>query len=309
MISEEEGKRLDVYLSEKLFLTRTKVKHMLEKGHVRVDGKVAKPSMKVKPRMKVEGEIPEEEPINLTPQAIPLTILYEDQYILAVNKPPGMVVHPSFGHREGTLVNAVLAYLQVEQSAISNQQSAISNPQSAIVDLRPGIVHRLDKGTSGVILVAKDGRTQELLSALFKERSVEKTYRAIVEGSVAAGTGTIEGNIGRHPTDRKRMAVRAKGGRPSLTSFRVLERLSGFTCVEAYPKTGRTHQIRVHFASIGHPVAGDETYGRKARQAAPRPLLHAHRISFAHPVTGQRVLIEAPVPEDMDEFMKRHRNL
>ena len=323
IICNKDEVRLDVFLSEKLSITRTKVKTLIEEGHIRIAGKLPKPSSKVKRSMEIEGEILEEEPLTLIPQAIPLNILYEDEYILAIDKPVGMVVHPSFGHKEGTLVNAILAYLINQHSAFSIQHSA-SIPQSAIpghalrgsragrnpqLNMRPFIVHRLDKGTTGVILVAKDTKTQEMLSALFKERGVYKTYRAIVEGIVKKEEGRIEGNIGRHPTDRKRMAVLKQGGRDALTFFKVVARLNGFTYIEAYPKTGRTHQIRVHLAHTGHPIVGDDLYGKKARNMAERPLLHAYKIEFKHPVKGTPILIEAPLPEDIKEFVKNSKTL
>jgi 23S rRNA pseudouridine1911/1915/1917 synthase len=299
IICDEDGMRLDVFLSEKLSLTRTKTKDMIEGGHVHVEGKLPKPSLKTKKSMDIKGEIPEEEPLSLTPEDIPLTILYEDEYLLAVNKPGDMVVHPSFGHASGTLVNAVLAYLG-RKFEISNLKSQIES------GVRPGIVHRLDKGTTGVILVAKDSKTQEMLSDLFKERSVTKTYRAIVEGDVKKERWFIEGNVGRHPVERKKMAVLKTGGRAAETTFQVLKRLIGFTYLEAYPKTGRTHQIRVHAAHGGYPIVGDEVYGKKAKSLTPRPLLHAYRIEFIHPVKKTPVKVEAPVPADMEEFIKAH---
>jgi 23S rRNA pseudouridine1911/1915/1917 synthase len=186
-----------------------------------------------------------------------------------------------------------------------NPQSAIRNSQ---LHMRPGIVHRLDKGTTGVILVAKDAKTQDMLSSLFKERKVQKTYRAIVEGVVKKETGIIEGNIGRHQTDRKKMVLLKAGGREAVTGLKVIQRLNGFTYIEAYPKTGRTHQIRVHLSHTGHPVVGDEIYGKKAKKIADRPLLHAYRIEFRHPVKDRTLLIEAPVPEDMEEFIRRRQN-
>ena len=325
-VCSEEGKRIDVFLSENLLITRTKVKDMIDGGYVIVAGKIPKPSMKTRNLMEIDGEIPAEEPLSLTPQEIPLDILYEDEYFLAVNKPKDMVVHPSFGHREGTLVNAVLAYLGKEgegredvnvKCQMSNvkfedqqnfNQSALNseshNPQQAI--LRPGIVHRLDKGTTGVIIVAKDSKTQEMLSALFKKRDIQKTYRAIVEGVLNKKTGIIEGNIGRHPIDRKKMAVLNDGGRDASTSFKLIQQLNEFSYIEAYPKTGRTHQIRVHLAHIGHPVVGDEMYGKKAKHITDRPLLHAYRIRFAHPVENTPIFIEAPIPGDMIDFIEKY---
>lgn len=288
---DQEGTRLDVFLSESLSVTRTKVKELIEDGHVRIAGKTPKPSLKVNRLMHIEGEIPEEKPLTLLPENIPLEILYQDRYFLGINKPAHMVVHPSFGHATGTLVNAVLSYLEGHGEMHGG-------------NVRPGIVHRLDKGTTGVILVARDMKTQEMLSHLFKERNVTKTYRAIVEGDVKKDQWTIEGNIGRHPTERKKMAVLAHGGREAMTSFRVLMRLGGFTYLEAYPKTGRTHQIRVHLAYAGYPIVGDDTYGRKAKALVPRPLLHAYKIELMHPVENRFITIEAPVPADMEEFIR-----
>lgn len=341
IICTEEGKRLDTYLSERLSITRTKIKSMIEGGHIRITGKPPKPSTKIKKFIEIDGEIPEEEPLDLEPQEIPLDILYEDVYFLAINKPKGMVVHPSFGHRDGTLVNAVLAYLKnqgsrgqgaegsretsgerraesgeeqgsrVREQGAGNERFKILNSKSEILNFRsaahrPGIVHRLDKDTTGVIIVAKDSRTQETLSALFKERSIRKTYRAVVEEIVMKNEGIIEGNIGRHPTNRKKMAVLKEGGRDASTAFKVIKRLNGFTYIEAYPKTGRTHQIRVHLTHVGHPIVGDEAYGKRAKHVTERPLLHAYRIEFMHPVTGMPVFIEAPVPADIEEFLKKY---
>jgi len=355
--SDEEGKRLDVFLAEKLSITRSKVKEIFEEGFVRIEGRIPKPSLKVRKGLIIEGKIPAEKPMLLIPQQISLDVLYEDEYILAVNKPKGMVVHPSFGHSEGTLVNAILAYLQkpgngqsrlggtswaiplrrdkldngkhdegiphtvyrisdgantMEHEAIGGRKDfELRTPNFLLASegVRPGIVHRLDKGTTGVILIAKDLKTQERLSELFKERLVHKTYRAIVEGIVRKNEGVIEENIGRHPLQRKKMAVVKRGGRESETAYKILQRLDGFTYIEAYPRTGRTHQIRVHLAHIDHPVAGDDVYGKKAKHIADRPLLHAYAISFPHPSKNLQITIEAPVPEDMVSFVAEHKGL
>ncbi|OPX98963.1 MAG: Ribosomal large subunit pseudouridine synthase D [Syntrophorhabdus sp. PtaU1.Bin002] len=319
--SDEEGKRLDTFLAGKLSVTRTKIKEMFEGGHVRIAGRIPKPSLTTKMGMEIEGEIPEEKPLVLTPQDIPLDILYEDDFFLAVNKPKGMVVHPSFGHKEGTLVNAILSYLggaghgpwSTEASETPTDEVCVSCPpfscfatQDHIFTARPGIVHRLDKGTTGVILVAKDLKTQELLSDLFKERAVEKTYRTITEGLPERDDGVVEGNIGRHPTNRKKMAVLTRGGRSAVTRFKVMQRLQDYAYIEVYPRTGRTHQIRVHLAHIGHPVVGDETYGKRAKHLCDRPLLHAYRIAFVHPISGSQIAIEAPMPDDMERFIASH---
>ncbi len=309
---QQSGVRLDIFLSEKLSLTRTKVKEMIEGGHVRVEGRVPKPAMRLKAGVEITGDIPEEEPVKLAPEEIPLDVLYEDDYFLAINKPADMVVHPSFGHTSGTLVNAVLGYLGKNSSTFHvpgsmGEGHEVIDRSDGMAGLRPGIVHRLDKGTTGVILIARDSRTQEKLSALFKDRHVRKTYRAIVEGTPQWDFLTVEGNIGRHPVDRKKMAVLKKGGRQASTGFKVLERLTGFSYIEAYPATGRTHQIRVHLNHAGFPIVGDETYGRAAKRSAARPLLHAYRIEFSHPVTAVPVKIEAPVPADMKDFIEKHR--
>jgi len=291
---DRDDVRIDAYLSEKLSLPRSRVKSMIEGGHVRVKERTPKPSFKVRRDMEIEGEVVGEEPSCLVAEDIPITILYEDDYLLVIDKPKNMVVHPSLGHRAGTLVNAILSYVREADRDESDE--------------RPGIVHRLDKGTTGVIIVAKDRRTQESLSLQFHERAVEKVYRAIVEGVVRADAGAVEGLMGRHPRERQRMALVARSGRYSLSRFKVIERLKGFTYVEVYPETGRTHQIRVHLSHIGHPIVGDDLYGRKARKLAERPLLHAHRIRFTHPVLADEIVVEAPIPEDMKAFLKEHND-
>jgi 23S rRNA pseudouridine1911/1915/1917 synthase len=282
--------RIDTFLSEKLSLTRNKIKTLIEGGHVRSGNKPVKPSLKVKKSMEIEGEVASDETRPLSPEAIPLDIIYEDDYLLAVNKPAGMVVHPSFGHYQGTLVHAMLGYLGRREGFDDTD--------------RPGIVHRLDKDTTGVILLAKDSKTQETLSRQFSQRSVEKVYRAVVEGVVKKEEGTVEGDIGRHPKERKRMAIVPKGGRYALSRYKVIRRLSDSSYLEVYPSTGRTHQIRVHLSSIGHPVVGDAVYSKKRRKQVDRPLLHAYRISFDHPQSNKRIMLEAPIPHDIEEFLE-----
>lgn len=292
ILCDEDGVRLDAYLAERLDLPRSRVKNLIDTGYVKVGSKTVRPSFKLKKNLVIEGEILKEEAPTLTAEDIPLTILYEDEFLLVIDKPNDMVVHPSAGHRAGTLVNAILSYVSEEDREDEG---------------RPGIVHRLDKGTTGVIVVAKDARTQEALSSQFQDRTVEKVYRAIVEGIVRDQEGIVEGLIGRHPVDRKRMAMVERGGRHSFSFYRVLERLKGFTYIEVHPKTGRTHQIRVHMNHAGYPIVGDEIYGRQAKRLTPRPLLHALSLSFNHPVNGKRLTVEAPVPADMEEFLKEHR--
>lgn len=288
---DQENQRIDLYLSEKLDVPRSQVKIMIEEGRVLVDGKVVKPSLKIKKGLVIEGEMPKAEPSELMAEDIPVSVLFEDDYLLVIDKPKDMVVHPSAGHRQGTLVNAILNHV---------------NEADREGDDRPGIVHRLDKGTTGVIIIAKDRKTQETLSSQFEKRTVQKVYRAVVEGVMKNDQGTVAGAIGRHPIDRKKMAMVKKGGRTSSSVFKVIERLDGFTYVEVNPKTGRTHQIRVHLSHLGYPIVGDDLYGRKAKKLTDRPLLHARRISFDHPASGERISVEAPVPDDMEDFVRAH---
>ncbi len=294
IVCDRNDVRLDTYLSEKLSITRSKAKLLIDSGRVLVTGRIPKPSLTIRSGMEIEGRLAEQEPAaGLEAEDLPLDVLYEDEYLLAVNKQENMVVHPSAGHKRGTLVNAILSYIRA--------------PGDFRTGDRPGIVHRLDKDTTGVILVAREPRVQEQLSRQFHDRKVEKIYRAVVEGVIERPEGAVEGNIGRHPKDRKRMTMVQKGGRHSLSRYKTVENLRGFSYVEVYPHTGRTHQIRVHLAYIGHPVVGDEVYGKRFRRAALRPLLHAFRLTFYHPVTGRPILIEAPVPEDMERFIEDHR--
>ncbi len=288
--SDKDNVRIDVYLSERLSLPRSRVQRLIEEGHVRVCGKIMKASFKVRKDIEIEGEVPAEAPSLLVAEDIPIAVLYEDEFLLVIDKPKDMVVHPSAGHRRGTLVNAVLNHLKEVENG----------------DERPGIVHRLDKGTTGVIIIAKDWKTREALSRQFHDRNVEKVYRAVVEGSMRENEGVVEGMIGRRPNDRKRMGFVAKGGRTSFSQFKVLERLKGYTYVEVYPKTGRTHQIRVHLSHLGHPIVGDELYGKRAKKLADRPLLHALRIVFDHPATDARMRVEAAVADDMEAFVREH---
>jgi 23S rRNA pseudouridine1911/1915/1917 synthase len=288
----DAGQRLDVFLSAVSGLSRTHVQRLIEAGHVLVDGHSQKSRHRVSPGEQILLGIPPSAPLLLAPEPIPLDILHEDEDLIVLNKPPGMVVHPGAGRSTGTLVNALLAYCG-------------TLPGIGGVE-RPGIVHRLDRDTSGVLVVAKTEAAHHSLSRQFKARVVTKRYLALVHGEVRQGSGRIEAAIGRREDDRKRMGVRLRGGREARTVYHVLRRLRGMTLLALDLETGRTHQIRVHLAHIGHPVVGDQVYGgrRERRRGASdephadRQMLHAWRLAFHHPTTGVWVEFTAPVPED-----------
>jgi 23S rRNA pseudouridine1911/1915/1917 synthase len=295
-ISEGAG-RLDKFLAENVpELSRSAAQRLIGDGRVTVNGELVRASYQVKPGDLAVVLLPAEEDSVLVAEEIPLDLVYEDKSLLVVNKPPGMVVHPAPGHEGGTLLNALLAYC----------------PQlAASGDDRPGIVHRLDRDTSGLILVAKSDKVLRTLQRQFKERQVHKAYLALLDGHLQPSWGRVEAPIGRDPHHRQRMAV-LSGGREAVTEYHVLEQFdhhSGlvagdYSLVEAQPQTGRTHQIRVHFASIGHPVVGDTVYGRRrARLPVSRQFLHAQRLEFKHPATSQRMDLEAPLPADLAEIL------
>ena len=293
--AEAEGERLDVFCALLADITRSRAGTLIREGCVRVDGQPqTKAGFRLKPGMAVRVEVPEAAPSRAEAEDIALDIVYQDEDVAVVFKPSGMVVHPAAGNATGTLVNALLSHL--------NHLSGIGG------EIRPGIVHRIDKDTSGLLLVAKNDRAHLSLSEQIKAHSVHRAYRAIVIGSLREDEGTVDAPIGRHPTDRKRMAV-VPGGRAAVTHWRVLERLRGATLVECRLTTGRTHQIRVHMASIGHPVLGDPVYGPKR---SPFPvtggqLLHAWRIGFVHPRTGKEMLFEADPEPRFQNWLQRLR--
>jgi 23S rRNA pseudouridine1911/1915/1917 synthase len=295
------GERLDVFLRGKLPGTsRGAVQRLIEQGHIRVNGRAVKPTHHPRAGEQIGIHWPEARPAEAQPEEMPLDILFEDESLLVVNKPAGLVVHPAAGHEEHTLVNALLHHCKGSLSGIGGVA-------------RPGIVHRLDKETSGCLVVAKNDETHLALSKQFAGRVVEKIYHAIVCGELAREAGEIHSAIARHPTHRKRMAVHDSGeARAAHTSWRVLEKLNHATLVEARIHTGRTHQIRVHFQHLGHPVAGDETYGAQknrrlkelANYAAPRVLLHAKELAFIHPRTQKPLKFSAPLPDDFRQALK-----
>ena len=299
------GERLDTFLRRKFpAASRGAIQRLIEQGHIKVNGQQTKSTHSPRAGEIVEVEWPEARPADAQPEHIPLEIIYEDDALLVLNKPAGLVVHPAAGNEEHTLVNALLHHCAGQLSGIGGVA-------------RPGIVHRLDKETSGCLVVAKNDETHVALSAQFALRTVAKVYLAILCGVLPRDTGDIHAAIARHPTHRKRMAVRdADEGRAAHTSYRVLERLREATLVEAHLHTGRTHQIRVHFQHLGFPVAGDLTYGQRqtrrlaelTRYEAPRVLLHAQQLAFIHPRSGKRLQCEAAWPEDFKDALQFLRN-
>jgi len=295
--------RLDTYLRGKFpAVSRGAIQRLIEEGCIRVNGRQVKPTHTPHAGEQVEVRWPEAKSAEALPEEIPLDILFEDAALLVLNKPAGLVVHPAAGHEEHTLVNALLHHCEGELSGIGGVA-------------RPGIVHRLDKETSGCLVVAKNDETHIALSSQFASRKVEKTYHALVCGEMQRDKGEIRAPIARHPSHRKRMAVSDDTGREARTSYRVLERLRATTFVEAGLHTGRTHQIRVHFQFLGYPLVGDLTYGQRQNRrleeligfAAPRVMLHAFRLAFIHPRSGKRVHFEAPLPKDFEEVLRALR--
>lgn len=287
---EETSVRIDRYLAEKCpEFSRSYLQKLLKEQAVFVNGKPVKANYKIQPETEICLEIPDMEPLDIKPEAIPLDILYEDDYLLVVNKPKGMVVHPAAGHTEGTLVNAVMAYCGDRLSGINGV-------------LRPGIVHRIDKDTTGALLICKEDSVHRDLAEQLKEHSIKRRYRAIVAGNLKDDEGTVEGPIGRHPTDRKKMAINSKNGKPAVTHYKVLERFGQYTYIECRLETGRTHQIRVHMTSIGHPLLGDTVYGSSKNPFHLQgQTLHAMVLGFVHPVTGEYMEFTAHLP---DYFLK-----
>lgn len=295
VLPEQEGKRIDAFVCEQLDgITRSMVQNWIEQGHVTLaSGKAVKKNYKVSAGDEVIVQVPEPQSVEIEPENIPIDIVYEDEDIIVVNKARGMVVHPAVGNWNGTLVNALMYHCGDRLSGINGE-------------IRPGIVHRIDKDTSGLLVVAKDNETHLSLSQQFAVHSIARVYHTVVYGGFAADDGFVEGNIGRHPVDRKRMAVVPKGGKAAYTAYHVEERFHAFTHLSVRLRTGRTHQIRVHLASIGHPVAGDAVYGpRKVITQLEGQCLHAKTLGFIHPATGAYVEFDSPLPEYFTAFTGR----
>ncbi|MGN1290165.1 MAG: RluA family pseudouridine synthase [Bradyrhizobium sp.] len=292
--SEVSGERIDVLLAREIpGLTRSAAQRLLDGGLVLLFGQPVKKNYKTAAGDEFSVTVPEPEPTELAAQDIPLDVVYEDGDVIVINKPKGLVVHPAAGHADGTLVNALLAHCGNSLSGIGGEK-------------RPGIVHRIDKDTSGLLIVAKNDFAHQALAAQLKDHTLRRTYEAIVCGNVKDDAGTIDAPIGRHPTDRKKMAVTPKNSREAVTHFTVLARYRGYTHLRLQLETGRTHQIRVHLAYRGHPILGDTVYGHKKPELGQSSqCLHARALTFVHPRTGQEVTVCCELPEYFREVLRK----
>ena len=295
IIAAESGTRIDAWLSANIpELTRNAAQRLLTDGMVTVNGKPPKKNYKVSAGDTVTVTIPDIAEVPLVPQNIPLDIVFEDEDVVVVNKPRGMVVHPAPGHPDGTLVNALMYHCGDSLSGVGGEK-------------RPGIVHRIDKDTSGLLIVAKNDAAHLALSAQLSDRSLSRVYRAVVVGNLKQDSGTVDAPIGRHPNDRKKMAVTHQNSRNAVTHWSVLERYRGYTHVRCKLETGRTHQIRVHMAHIGHPLLGDEVYGhaKLPEKGLVGQCLHAKELQFIHPRTGQAVHLDTELPDYFKDVLTR----
>jgi 23S rRNA pseudouridine1911/1915/1917 synthase len=298
----EQPKRLDVFLvNRERDMSRSRLQRLIELGRIRINDQVVRPSQKIKPGDKITMDVPKPEPLELQGEAIPLEVLFEDEQLLVLNKPPGIVVHPAPGNWTGTLVNALLHYFQASGGTVSS----IGGKE------RPGLVHRLDKDTSGVMVIAKTDLAHRHLSGQFKHHTISRVYEALVWQIPKKGHGLIELAIGRDPKERKKFSARTIRPKEAVTEYHVNRRFGKAAAhLLLYPRTGRTHQLRVHLASLGHPILGDPTYGgRKVCSvnglAVPRVMLHARMLGFSHPVTGTLCEYERPSPPDMEQLMRK----
>ena len=292
--AEAAGERLDSFLAKSLpELTRSAAQRLIEGGRVAVDGRPAAKSCRLSGGEAVSVILPEPEPLDAAPQDIPLDVAYEDGDVIVVNKPVGMVVHPAAGHPDGTLVNALLYHCGGSLSGITGK-------------LRPGIVHRIDRDTSGLIIAAKNDASHLALAAQLEDHSLYREYHAIAVGGFREDGGTVDAPIARHPVDRKKMAIDRVNGKNAVTHWEVLERYSGYTYLKCRLETGRTHQIRVHLAFLGHPLLGDVVYGaKKPVPGLTGQCLHARKLSFVHPKTGKRLTVECPLPDWFEAARER----
>ena len=289
----EGGERIDKFLNEAMpDFSRSYLQKLIKNGNVLVKDICVKPNYRLNAEDEIQVRIPDDVSLDIQPENIPLDILYEDEDLLVINKPKGMVVHPAAGHYSGTLVNALLYHCDGQLSGINGV-------------LRPGIVHRIDRDTTGSLLVCKNDMAHRALAEQLKEHSINRRYRAIVWGNLKDDDGTVDAPIGRHPVDRKKMAINRQNGKNAVTHYTVLQRFSKFTYIECRLETGRTHQIRVHMASIGHPLLGDEVYGPgRSPYTLEGQCLHAMTLGFVHPRTGEYVECTAPLPPYFDHLLK-----
>ncbi len=294
LTADRPGERADALVCRLVpDLTRSAAQRLLERGAVTSAGRPVRKNDRPAPGDVLEVVLPDPEPIDVRPQDIPLDVVYEDGDVIVVNKPVGLVVHPAPGHPDGTLVNALLYHCGTSLSGINGE-------------LRPGIVHRIDRDTSGLIIAAKNDRAHLALAAQLQDHSLARTYEAVAVGGLREDSGTVDAPIGRHPVDRKKMAIDRKNGREAVTHWSVLARYPGYTHVECRLETGRTHQIRVHLASIGHPLLGDVVYGaKKPVPGLAGQCLHARRLRFVHPATGETVELECPLPEWFQAILQK----
>lgn len=289
--AEYQKQRLDKYVTEMMGeeVSRSQIQLWIDQGHVTVNGRTAKANHKLSEREAVEVRVPAPESVDIVPEDIPLNVVYEDSDVIVVNKPRGMVVHPAVGHSSGTLVNALMFHCK-DLSGINGE-------------LRPGIVHRIDKDTSGLLMAAKNDKAHTSLAEQLKEHSVSRIYTALVHGNIAHDHGTVDANLGRDPHDRKMFTVVSSGGKHAITHFNVAERFGDYTLLELKLETGRTHQIRAHMKFINHPLVGDPMYGRSGGLRLQGQALHAAALGFTHPTTGERLEFSASIPTDLEELL------
>ncbi|WP_172249817.1 RluA family pseudouridine synthase [Saccharibacillus deserti] len=294
--AESQKQRLDKYVTEAMGdeVSRSQIQLWIDQGHVTVNGKTAKANHKLTEGETVEVRIPAPESVDIVPEDIPLEVVYEDSDVIVVNKPRGMVVHPAVGHSSGTLVNALMFHCK-DLSGINGE-------------VRPGIVHRIDKDTSGLLMAAKNDKAHTSLADQLKEHSVSRIYRALVHGNIGHDHGTVDANLARDPHDRKMFTVVSSGGKHAITHFNVMERFGDYTLLELKLETGRTHQIRAHMKFIGHPLVGDPMYGRTGGLKLQGQALHAASLGFTHPASGERLEFSAPIPADLEELLTHLRS-
>ena len=298
LTADQNGERLDAFLSRQGDnLSRSAAQKLIEAGAVRLNGKLPKKNDRLNLGDTVEYTIPEPKEVDVAPKDIPLEIVYEDEDVAVINKPKGLVVHPAAGHQDDTLVNGLLYAMGDSLSGINGE-------------LRPGIVHRIDKDTSGLLAIAKNDLAHTVLASQLKDHSMARTYEAIVCGSFREDSGTVDAPIGRHPTDRKKMCVTQRNSKPAVTHWEVVERFRGYTHIRCRLETGRTHQIRVHMAYIGHPILGDTVYGHKKPELGQSSqCLHAGALCFRHPRDGRPILVFAPLPDYFQQVLEKLRKM